>query len=44
MPSHAKKSPSAIHVIPEASVATALENLEAVGVSMDRDVDDNVED
>jgi len=44
MPSHAKKGLHAIHVIPEASVAAALKNLEAVGVIMDPDVDDDAED
>ena len=44
MPSHAKKGPPATHVIPEASVAAALANLEAAGVVMGRDVDDDAED
>ncbi len=44
MSSHAKKGSPATHVIPETFVAAALENLEAVGVVMDRDVDDDAED
>jgi hypothetical protein len=44
MPSHTKKEPPATYLILEASVAAALANLEAVGIIMGRDVDDDAED
>ena len=44
MPWHTKKGPPATHVIHEASVVVALANLEAVGVVIDRDIDEDVED
>jgi len=35
MPSHTKRRPLAIHVIPNALVTTALKNLEAISAMVD---------
>ena len=44
MPLHAKKGPPTSHVIPEASVAAAIANLEAAGAALDRDANDDGDD
>jgi len=44
MPSHAKKGPPTTHVIPEASVTAALENLEVAGAMLNQDIEDCRED
>ena len=44
MPSHAKKGPPTSHVIPEALVIIVIANLEATGVTVDRDADNEGDD
>jgi hypothetical protein len=44
MPSHAKKGPPATHIIPEGSVVAPLANLQAVGVVMEQDIEDDADD
>jgi len=44
MPSHAKKGPPTSQVIPEALVTAAIANLEAAGVAIDKNADDEGDD
>ena len=44
MPSHAKKGPPTSHVIPEALVIIVIANLEATGITVDGDADNEGDD
>jgi len=44
MPFHTRRGPPATHIIPDASVTAALENLEAVGAIVDQGMDDSGDD